>query len=61
MAEKAKKWWASKSIQVQVIALLGTCLIGAGIVGEAQWAVYSGAASQILGIVMRFITKSEIA
>ena len=55
-----KKIWASKSIWVQVIGLAGSVLIGTGILGDAQWALYSGIITQVLGVIMRLVTKDEV-
>lgn len=55
-----KKIWASKSVWVQVIGLAGSVLIGTGILGDAQWALYSGIITQVLGVIMRLITKEEV-
>ena len=55
-----KKIWASKSIWVQVIGLAGSVLIGTGILGDAQWALYSGIITQLLGVIMRLVTKDEV-
>ncbi|MDP2218516.1 MAG: hypothetical protein Q8J68_14660 [Methanolobus sp.] len=60
MAEVAKHFWASKSIWVQLLGLIGMILIATGIVGSAQWALYCGILTQVLGIIVRFVTKGEV-
>lgn len=55
-----KYWWTSKSIWVQILGLVGMVLIGAGIIGEATWTLYVGIVTQILGIVMRAVTKGAV-
>ena len=55
-----KKWWTSKSIAVQVIGLVGTLLMGGGIIGQEQWVLYSGLATQVIGIIMRLVTKDPV-
>ena len=60
MPETIKHWWASKSIWLQLLGLIGMVLIAAGIMGEATWAIAVGITTQVLGIIIRFITKGEI-
>lgn len=55
-----KHWWASKTIWVQFLGLVGMVLIATGVVGETEWAIYCGVATQVLGIIIRFVTKSEV-
>ena len=55
-----KHWWASRTIWVQALGLIGMLLIGGGIIGETQWALYLGIATQALGIIIRVVTKGEI-
>ena len=55
-----KKWWTSKSIWVQGIGLVGTVVMAGGFVGQEQWVMYSGLATQILGIIMRLVTKEPV-
>jgi len=55
-----KYWWASKTIWVQGLGLVGMILISAGLVGDADWAKYLGIATTVLGVVIRFITKGEV-
>ena len=55
-----KHWWASKTIWVQGLGLIGSALIGAGLMGEATWALYLGIITQILGIVIRVVTRGAI-
>jgi len=57
---ETKHWWASKSIWVQFLGLIGMVLIAAGIIGETQWALYIGVITQVLGIIIRLITKGEV-
>ena len=55
-----KHWWLSKSIWLQFLGLVGMGLIASGVVGEATWAIYCGILTQVLGIVIRLITKGEV-
>ncbi len=55
-----KHWWASKTIWVQLLGLVGMCLIAAGVIGEETWALYVGIATQVLGIIIRLVTNGEI-
>jgi len=55
-----KHWWASKTIWIQGLGLIGSILIGAGLIGEVQWTLYLGVATQILGIIIRLVTKGAI-
>ena len=55
-----KHWWASKTIWVQGLGLIGMVLIGAGVMGEASWPLYLGIATQVIGIIIRFVTKGEV-
>lgn len=55
-----KHWWASKTIWVQFLGLVGMILIASGMIGEEQWAFYVGIATQVLGIFIRFVTKGEV-
>ncbi|MBU0959752.1 MAG: hypothetical protein KKB31_07435 [Nanoarchaeota archaeon] len=55
-----KKWYTSKSIWVQFLGLIGMVLIAAGVVQETQWAMYVGVATEVIGIVMRFVTKGSV-
>ena len=50
----------SKSIWVQFLGLVGMILIGLGVIGEAQWAMYMGIITQVLGVIMRLVTKEAI-
>lgn len=56
----SKHFWASKSIWLQALGLVGMVLIAGGVVGEANWAMYCGVATQVLGVIMRLITKGEV-
>ena len=55
-----KHFWASKTIWVQALGLIGMLLIGGGIIGETQWVLYVGIATQMLGILIRLVTKGEV-
>ena len=55
-----KHWWASKTIWVQGLGLIGSVLIGAGLLGQETWALYLGIATQALGILIRLVTKGEV-
>jgi hypothetical protein len=55
-----KYWWASKTIWVQGLGLIGMVLISVGLVGDDDWAKYLGIATTVLGVVIRFITKGEV-
>ena len=55
-----KHWWASKSILIQLVGLVGMVLIGLGVVGETQWALYCGVITQVLGVVIRIVTKGAV-
>ena len=55
-----KHWYFSKTIWVQGLGLVGSVLIGAGLLGEASWALYLGIATQVLGVIIRIITKGEV-
>uniref|UniRef100_A0A6M3LM17 Uncharacterized protein n=1 Tax=viral metagenome TaxID=1070528 RepID=A0A6M3LM17_9ZZZZ len=55
-----KKWWASKTIWIQGLGLIGSILMAAGIVGQESWTLYLGIITQGLGILIRFITKDEV-
>ena len=55
-----KHWWASKTIWIQGLGLLGMILIGTGAVGEANWALYLGVATTVLGVIIRLITKGAV-
>ena len=55
-----KKVWASKSVWVQFLGLVGSVLIGTGILGDTQWALYSGIITQVLGVIMRLVTKDAV-
>jgi len=58
--DKAKKVWTSKTIWVQGLGLVGSILIAAGLLGESQWALYNGIATQVLGVIIRLVTKDEV-
>lgn len=45
---------------MQLLGLIGMILIGAGLIGEPQWAIYEGIITQVLGVVMRLVTKESI-
>ena len=55
-----KHWWASKTIWVQFLGLIGMVLIATGVIGEASWPLYLGIATQVIGIIIRFVTKGEV-
>ena len=55
-----KHFWASKTIWVQGLRLVGSILIGAGLLGETAWALYLGIATQVLGVIIRIVTKGEV-
>lgn len=55
-----KKWYFSKSIWIQGLGLIGSVLIGAGILGQETWALYLGIATQVLGILIRLVTKGAV-
>ena len=54
------KWYFSKTIWVQGLGLIGSVLIGAGLLGQEAWALYLGIATQVLGILIRLVTKGEV-
>ena len=58
--EMDKHWWASKTIWVQFLGLLGMVLIGSGLIGEASWPLYLGIVTQVIGIIIRFVTKGGV-
>jgi len=55
-----KKWYFSKTIWIQGLGLIGSILIGAGVMGESSWALYLGIATQALGVVIRLVTKGAV-
>jgi len=55
-----KKWYFSKTLWVQALGLIGSVLIGAGLLGQEAWALYLGIATQVLGILIRLVTKGEV-
>lgn len=55
-----KHWWASKTIWMQGLGLIGSILIGAGLLGEVNWALALGITTQVLGIIIRLVTKGAI-
>ena len=55
-----KHWWASKTIWVQGLGLVGMILIGTGAIGESSWTTYLGLATTALGIIIRLITKGAV-
>jgi hypothetical protein len=58
--ENAKVWWMSKTIWVNLIALIGSLVISYGI-DPAKWAEISTVLIAVANLVLRLFTKEEIA
>jgi len=55
----AKKWWTSKTIWVNGLALVGAIAVAVGM-GEAEWAAIAVGAQAIINIFLRSITGESV-
>lgn len=56
---EAKPWYLSKTIWVNVLALVGSIAVAQGFAPD-QWAEISVTALAVVNVVLRFITGQEI-
>jgi hypothetical protein len=57
--EGTKAWWMSKTIWVNLIALVGSVVVALGF-DPSKWAEVSTVALAVANVVLRLITNEEI-
>jgi hypothetical protein len=55
-----KTWWTSKTIWTNLLALLGSIVVAIGF-DPGRWAEISTVSLAVVNLVLRLITKEEIA
>ena len=55
----AKSWWTSKTIWVNVIALIGSVVIAQGVAPD-QWATIALGVTAVANVALRLITGQSI-
>lgn len=55
-----KPWWTSKTIWTNLLALIGSTVIAVGF-DPGRWAEISTVSLAVVNLVLRLITKEEIA
>jgi hypothetical protein len=55
-----KAWWTSKTIWTNLLALLGSIVVAIGF-DPGRWAEISTVSLAVVNLVLRLITKEEIA
>ncbi|MDA8408151.1 MAG: hypothetical protein M0T73_15000 [Deltaproteobacteria bacterium] len=58
--ENSKKWWASKTIWINLVALSGSIAISLGC-DSGRWAEISTVTLAAVNLVLRLITREEIS
>lgn len=58
--ERKKVWWASKTIWINFIALIGAILVAAGLEPN-RWMEISTVALAVINLILRFVTNEGIA
>jgi len=56
----SKKWYTSKTIWVNLVALAGAVVVAYGL-PEAQWPAIAGALLATLNLMLRLVTGESIA
>jgi hypothetical protein len=56
---EAKPWWMSKTIWVNLIALVGSVVVALGF-DPAKWAEVSTVTLAVANVILRLITSEEI-
>jgi hypothetical protein len=59
MMDKTKAWWLSKTIWVNLVALVGSLVVSYGF-DPAKWAEISTVALAVVNLALRMVTKEEL-
>ncbi len=54
-----KSWWLSKTIWVNALALIGSCLIAQGM-NEASWTEIATVTLAVVNLILRFLTTDRL-
>jgi hypothetical protein len=57
--EGTKVWWMSKTVWVNLVALIGSVAIGMGF-DASKWAEVSTVSLAVVNLILRLVTKEEI-
>jgi hypothetical protein len=60
MMEKTKAWWMSKTIWVNLVALVGSLVISYGF-DPAKWAEISTVTLAVINLALRMVTNEGLA
>jgi hypothetical protein len=56
----AKPWWQSKTLWVNAIALIGSVVIGNGLIDDTRWTALSMTIQSLLNIFLRLDTDTAV-
>jgi hypothetical protein len=57
--ENKKIWWTSKTVWLNVLALIGSLAVAYGL-EESRWAEISAVSLAVINLILRLVTKDEI-